>query len=175
MNEGRNTKITGKEIHHVTDKLTETYENGQETTISAAGKKEIIDGGINTLVQSGNWTQKIENGKIALYCKQAIDIFSDEAINFHAPKAEFHPEFHKFSMTALSESVTGNSLSINGASETATAVAGSRIGVSLSHTNVVFKHDTFVSSNKGMEVKQIKALIKSGGVSISSKLLTLFL
>ncbi|WP_405055560.1 type VI secretion system Vgr family protein [Kosakonia oryzae] len=40
---GRTTNIEGTELHHVTDKLTEKYDSGQETTIAAGeGKRPLM-------------------------------------------------------------------------------------------------------------------------------------
>ncbi|EKL0981588.1 TPA: type VI secretion system tip protein VgrG [Klebsiella aerogenes] len=175
IKDGRDTKIEGTELHHVTDKITETYENGQETVITASGKKETIDGGLNVLVNTGNWSQTVQGGSITIFSPQEINITSGAAINMKAPKAKFEPKFHNISATALNESFTGNSFSMTGASESVTGMSGSRTGVSLSHSNVSVSHNTFGYSNKAMEIRQIKAVIKSGALSLSSKMLTLFL
>ena len=168
IKDGRDTKIEGTELHHVTDKIIETYENGQETVITASGKKETIDGGLNVLVNTGNWSQTVQGGSITIFSPQEINITSGTAINMNAPKAKFEPKFHNISVTALNESFTGNSFSMTIASESSTSV-------SLSHSNVSVSHNTFGYSNKAMEIRQIEAVIKSGALSLSSKMLTLIL
>ncbi|EMM6761828.1 type VI secretion system tip protein VgrG [Pluralibacter gergoviae] len=172
---GRTTDIDGEEFHHVTKKITEKFDNSQETTICAGGRKETIEGGLIVEVKSGDWTQTIESGKITISSPQEINIISGTSINMKAPKAKFEPKFHNFSVTALNESFTGNSFSMTGMSESVTGVSASRTGASFSHTNVSVSHNTFGYSNKAMEVSQIKSVITSGALSMSSKLLTLFL
>mgnify|MGYP002765110783 FL=1 len=172
---GRDTKIEGTELHHVTDKIIETYENGQETVITASGKKETIDGGLNVLVNTGNWSQTVQGGSITIFSPQEINITSSTAIHMNAPKAKFKPKKHNLSVTALNESITGNSLSMTLTSESVAGISGSRTGVSLSHSNVSVSHNTFGYSNKAMDIRQIKADIKSGALSLSSKMLTLIL
>lgn len=171
---GRTTDIDGTELHHVTNKLTEIYDSGQETTIVSGGRVETIGGGIKVEVQSGTWTQNVK-GAITISSPDEINIISGKAINMKAPKAKFEPKFHNLSITALSESFTGNSFSMTGMSESMTGISGSRTGVSFSHSNVSVSHNTFAYSNKAMELSQINAVINSGDLSMSSKLLTLFL
>lgn len=127
------------------------------------------------MVNTGNWSQTVQGGSITIFSPQEINITSGAAINMKAPKAKFEPKFHNISATALNESFTGNSFSMTGASESVTGMSGSRTGVSLSHSNVSVSHNTFGYSNKAMEIRQIKAVIKSGALSLSSKMLTLFL
>ncbi|EAA0892401.1 type VI secretion system tip protein VgrG [Salmonella enterica] len=175
IKDGRDTKIEGTELHHVTDKITEKYENGQETVVFASGKKETIDGGLNVLVNTGNWTQTVQGGSITIFSPQEINIISSMAINMKAPKTKFEPKLHNLSVTALNESFTGNSFSMTGASESFTIMSLSRTGVSLSHSNVSISYNTFGYSKNAMELKQIKTDIKSGDLSLSSKKLTSFL
>ncbi|WP_313510752.1 type VI secretion system tip protein TssI/VgrG, partial [Kosakonia sacchari] len=165
---GRTSNIDGTELHHVTGKLTEKYDSGQETTIAAGGRKETIDGGVTIDVNSGNWTQNVNAGTIAIFSPDVITIKSDSKVSIDVPFMESRASSHK-------ESFVGNNFSMTGASESITGASASRTGVSLSHSNVSVSHNTFGYSNKAMEIKQIKAVVKSGGLSMSSKLLTLFL
>ncbi|MDP9567410.1 UNVERIFIED_ORG: type VI secretion system secreted protein VgrG [Kosakonia oryzae] len=165
---GRTTNIEGTELHHVTDKLTEKYDSGQETTIAAGGRKETIDGGVTIDVNSGNWTQNVNAGTITVFSPDVITIKSDSKVSIDVPFMVSRASSHK-------ESFVGNNFSMTGASESITGVSASRTGASLSHSNVSISHNTFGYSNKAMEIRQIKAVVKSGGLSMSSKLLTLFL
>ncbi|TDT52410.1 type VI secretion system secreted protein VgrG [Enterobacter sp. AG5470] len=114
IKDGRSTDVTGNETHHVSQKLTETFDQGQETTIGSAGRKETIDGGVTIDVNSGNWTQNVNNGTITIYSPQQINITSDTGINLNSPKALIQPKLHTLTITALNESFYGNNVSTAG-------------------------------------------------------------
>ncbi|WP_411202191.1 type VI secretion system tip protein TssI/VgrG [Kosakonia cowanii] len=165
---GRETNIDGKELHHVTEKLTERYDSGQEITIATGGRTETIQGNVTTNINKGNWTQNVNSGTIMIFSPDVITIKSDSKVSIDVPFMVSRASSHK-------ESFVGNNLSFTLASESITGISGSRTGVSLTHNNVSVSHNTFGYSNKAMELRQIKAVVKSGGLSLSSKLLTLFL
>lgn len=119
-------------------------------------------------VNSGNWTQNVNAGTITVFSPDVITIKSDSKVSIDVPFMVSRASSHK-------ESFVGNNFSMTGASESITGVSASRTGASLSHSNVSISHNTFGYSNKAMEIRQIKAVVKSGGLSMSSKLLTLFL
>lgn len=121
----RDTTINGTESHHVTGKLTETYDKGQDTTIGADGKTETILGGVVVNVNSGNWEQNVNDGTITIYSPDEINITSGTSVNINAPKALFQPKIHSLTITALSESATGNSLSLTGVSTSFAALSNS--------------------------------------------------
>ncbi|WPG19177.1 type VI secretion system tip protein TssI/VgrG [Kosakonia cowanii] len=168
IKDGRETNIDGAELHHVTEKLTERYDSGQETTIATGGRTETIQGNVTTNINKGNWTQNVNSGTIMIFSPDVITIKSDSKVSIDVPFMVSRASSHK-------ESFVGNNLSFTLASESITGISGSRTGVSLSHSNISVSHNTFGYSNKAMELKQIKAVVKSGGLSLSSKLLTLFL
>ncbi|AST68446.1 ImpA family type VI secretion-associated protein [Kosakonia cowanii] len=168
IKDGRETNIDGKELHHVTEKLTEQYDSGQETTIATGGRTETIQGNVTTNINKGNWTQNVNSGTIMIFSPDVITIKSDSKVSIDVPFMVSRASSHK-------ESFVGNNLSFTLASESITGISGSRTGVSLTHNNVSVSHNTFGYSNKAMELRQIKAVVKSGGLSLSSKLLTLFL
>ncbi|WP_263754494.1 type VI secretion system Vgr family protein [Kosakonia cowanii] len=168
IKDGRETNIDGKELHHVTEKLTERYDSGQEITIATGGRTETIQGNVTTNINKGNWTQNVNSGTIMIFSPDVITIKSDSKVSIDVPFMVSRASSHK-------ESFVGNNLSFTLASESITGISGSRTGVSLTHNNVSVSHNTFGYSNKAMELRQIKAVVKSGGLSLSSKLLTLFL
>ncbi|WP_342325068.1 type VI secretion system tip protein TssI/VgrG [Kosakonia sp. BYX6] len=165
---GRITDIEGTELHHVTELVTEKYDSGQMKTIVSGGKVETIDGGVTVDVNSGNWTQNVNAGTITIYSPNVITIKSKSKVSIDVPFMESRASSHK-------ESFVGNNFSMTIASESITGVSASRTGVSLAHSNVSVSHNTFGYSNKAMEIKKIVTVVKSGGLSMSSKLLTLFL
>ena len=117
MTSYRDTTINGREFHHVTGKLTQAYDEGQETTISAGGRTETIQDGVVIYVNSGNWTHNVNDGTITIFSAHDITLRSTTKINLDAPhiksKAKAHNESftgNSFSMTGLSESFTGASL-----------------------------------------------------------------
>ena len=164
----RDTTIHGNELHHVTGKLSENYDQGQETTISSGGRKETIQGAVIVNIDSGSWTQNVNAGSITIYSPNDITLESKTKINLMAPNVKSKAKAHN-------ESFTGNSFSMTGASESITGLSASRTGLSLAHANVSVSYTTFGYSNKAMDLKHIKAVITSGALSMSSKLLTLFL
>ncbi|EGI3917516.1 type VI secretion system tip protein VgrG [Escherichia coli] len=153
----RKTEIKGKESHHVTDKITEEYKNGQET---------IIDGGLKVFVRTGDWTQKVENGSITIESPDVINIVSSKAINIKAPKAKIGKIDHTCSATGASESFTGNSFSITGASESITGMNASNTCVTISNTILSIGNTCFSLSRDAISLKKREADIKQSSLTM---------
>ncbi len=170
---GRTTEITGDELQHVTGKFMQRIDNGLETVIQE-GQTETITGGVIINVNSGNWEQNVNSGTITITSPPDITLKSATNINLDAPKSSY-------TIAGFKETLTGNSASVTGASESLTGFAMDikTASVGWTHTavsrNVIsFSHKTFESKNSPMEVTQIKALVTSGALHWSSKLLTMF-
>ena len=170
---GRTTEITGDELQHVTGKFMQRIDNGLETVIQE-GQTETITGGVIINVNSGNWEQNVNSGTITITSPHDITLKSATNINLDAPKSSY-------TIAGFKETLTGNSASVTGASESLTGFAMDikTASVGWTHTavsrNVIsFSHKTFESKNSPMEVTQIKALVTSGALHWSSKLLTMF-
>ncbi len=170
---GRTTEITGDELQHVTGKFMQRIDNGLETVIQG-GQTETITGGVIINVNSGNWEQNVNSGTITITSPHDITLKSATNINLDAPKSSY-------TIAGFKETLTGNSASVTGASESLTGFAMDikTASVGWTHTavsrNVIsFSHKTFESKNSPMEVTQIKALVTSGALHWSSKLLTMF-
>ncbi|ARD60424.1 ImpA family type VI secretion-associated protein [Kosakonia radicincitans DSM 16656] len=146
---GRTTNIEGTELHHVTDKLTEKYDSGQETTIAAGGRKETIDGGVTIDVNSGNWTQNVNAGTITISSPNLIKISSKQQIVMEAPEAVFKPKLHTLSVTGFSESFVGTSVSGTIASLAAVGVTNSINGLSNSFKLKEFSKTVFKKESNG--------------------------
>lgn len=148
----RETTINGKESHHVTGKLTETYDQGQETTISAGGRKEMIQDGVVINVNSGNWTQNVNDGTITIFSPQNITLRSTKDITLDAPTITKNTEQHN-------DYVTGQSLSIKGVSFglTATNISASAVSLSVGAFSIKNKpfelkrHDNKIQFVSGVE------------------------
>ncbi|MDN2486479.1 type VI secretion system tip protein VgrG [Kosakonia sacchari] len=123
VKEGRITEVEGTESHHVTGLVTEKFDSGQMTTIAAGGRNETINGGVTIDVEGGGWTQTINGGELTIKSPHKINLISSTGVNIEAPTAWFQPKLHSFSMTAWSESFTGNSFSLVGFSEGITTVS----------------------------------------------------
>ncbi|WP_039054783.1 type VI secretion system tip protein TssI/VgrG [Enterobacter sp. Bisph1] len=147
VNERRETLINGSEFHHVTGKLTEDYDQGQQTTIGADGRKETILGGVVINVNSGNWTQNVNEGTITIFSPQDITLRSTTKINLDAPNIKSKAKAHNESFTGNSFSMTGTSESFTGASFGFTA---STISTSLMSVSV----GAFSIKNKPFELKR---------------------
>ncbi|MHC0464324.1 type VI secretion system Vgr family protein [Kosakonia cowanii] len=166
IKDGRETNIDGAELHHVTKKLTENYDEGQQTNITA--------GGLEINVNGGDWKQTVANGEIKIYSPNLIKITSDTHVLIESPifettdttKRSFAQEFisHVSKKTTFDIfSATGKLLSLNYAQ---TNITSNPISIS---------HKAFEYKNNPMKISLLKSFITSGGVSISSKILTLFL
>ena len=162
----RKTEIKGKESHHVTDKITEEYKNGQET---------IIDGGLKVFVRTGDWTQKVERGSITIESPDEINIVSSKAINMKAPKAKIGKIDHTCSATGASESFTGNSFSITGASESITGMNAFNNCVTISNTFLSIGNTFFSLSKDAVALKKREADIKQSSLSSIQSQVTTFL
>ncbi|HFL1539514.1 TPA: type VI secretion system Vgr family protein [Enterobacter asburiae] len=120
----KTTIVDGNEEHHVTSKITENYDGGQDTTIASGGMKVNVNG--------GNWEQNVNDGTIHIYSPNEIKLTSGTSITMEAPAAEFKPKLHSLTVTAFNESVTGHNLSVTGLSEIVTVNNVSFSGISSS-------------------------------------------
>ncbi|WLI77594.1 type VI secretion system tip protein TssI/VgrG [Kosakonia sp. H02] len=125
VKERRDTTIDGTESHHVTKKITEHYDEGQQTVIASKGRNETIDGGVVINVNSGNWEQNVNGGTITFFSPHDINITSETAVNINAPKALFQPKVHSLTITAFNESFTGHNLSASVVSNTLAGMSNS--------------------------------------------------
>ncbi|MCA4824384.1 MAG: type VI secretion system tip protein VgrG [Serratia rubidaea] len=142
----RELKTDGEEKHHVTGKMTEEFDKGLETTIAAVGKKETISGGVisdikggvdekikdgvTTNINSGNWTQNVNDGTITIYSPQLIRIASGTKISLEAPESVFNPKLHSLTVTAFSETLTGNTATASGVTSAMIGVSNAVTGLS---------------------------------------------
>ena len=166
---GRRSGIDGEEFHNVTQKITENYGDGQETTISKGGRKETIYGGVEIKVQSGDWSQNVINGKVTISSPQEINLISETSINMNAPKATFSSKIHELSFTGFKESFTGTSLGITGVNTFINGLVTSIAGTSVSSNVFSISYSKFTQNIKKTEVSQSDVSIDGGTVHIICK------
>ncbi|CAI0984638.1 type VI secretion system Vgr family protein [Serratia ficaria] len=164
----RSVDTDGEESHHVTGKLTENFDKGLETTVAANGKKETITGGVITDIQggvseaikdgvttninSGNWTQNVNDGTITIFSPNLIKIVSGEKISLEAPESVFNPKLHSLTVTAFSESFTGNSVTGSVVTNTLVGVANNVTGLSNAFKIKEFSKTAFKTETNGVVV-----------------------
>jgi len=162
----KTTTVDGNEEHHVTGKITEKYDSGQDTTIASGGMKVNVNG--------GNWEQNVKSGTIAIYSPDLIKITSDTKVMIESPTFETKDHHkHTFAQKAvsyISEHVKGELLSV-----TAKGLAFSYAQTNISVTPISISHKSFEQKNSAMELKTIGSFISSGAIHWSSKALTLLL
>ncbi|QJT81165.1 type VI secretion system Vgr family protein [Kosakonia sp. MUSA4] len=161
---GRTTNIEGTELHHVTDKLTEKYDSGQETTIAA--------GGLSVNVNDGNWTQNVNSGEISIYSPGLIKITSGTKVMIESPTFETtDANKHSYAHSALTYIKEHTKSELYAATFKGLSLSYAQTYASI--TPISFSHKSFEKKNSAMELKTIGCFITSGGVHWSSKALTL--
>ncbi|ASL83200.1 MULTISPECIES: type VI secretion system Vgr family protein [Serratia] len=164
----RTSDIDGNESHHVSGKLTETLDKGRDVTIGAGGHKENITGGVTreikggvnetikdgvtTNINSGDWTQNVNAGTITIYSPHQIKIVSGEKISLEAPESVFNPKLHSLTVTAFSESITGNSVSASAIASSIVGVSNGLTGLSNSYKLKEFSKTAFKTETNGVVV-----------------------
>ncbi|MDJ0087413.1 type VI secretion system tip protein TssI/VgrG [Pantoea allii] len=143
----RDTTINGRESHHVTGKLTETYNQGLNTTIDSGGKVETINDGVLVNINSGNWTQNVNDGTITIYSPHDITLRSTTKINLDAPNIKSKAKAHN-------ESFTGNSFSVTGFSESFTGASFGFTTSTISTSVMSVSVGAFSIKNKPFELKR---------------------
>jgi len=137
----KTTTVDGNEEHHVTGKITEKYDSGQDTTVEVGGfSQNIKAGGINQTVKdgltvnvnSGNWIQNVNDGVVNIYSPHDITIRSGSKIIMDAPEQLATAKGKNISFTGLSASFNAASVSVNGISTSWTPLT-----ISTSLTSIV--------------------------------------
>ncbi|MEJ8324725.1 type VI secretion system tip protein TssI/VgrG, partial [Kosakonia sacchari] len=130
---GRNTDVEGTEYLHVTEKVTERFAQGLETTIVAGGKKETIGEGYKLTVQSNGSWQSINGGSTVyvdgdsyqevsqkIHLKAQRIVFDAPLVEYtHKQEKSFWEEYFTYKHAAMTvkiadASLTGVSVGIKG-------------------------------------------------------------
>lgn len=161
---GRSTNITGTELHHVTEKVTERYDNGED--------KEISAGGLLININGGDWSQNVKNGKISFSSKGMIKLRSKEKVLIDSPVVEItntnRNTYTENAITFFKEHTSKELLSIS-----FKGADFSYIYASASVNPFCFSHTSFELANTAMEMKKLGAFLSSGEIHFVSKILTL--
>lgn len=94
------------------------------------GVDEKIKDGVTTNINSGNWTQNVNDGTITIYSPQLIRIASGTKISLEAPESVFNPKLHSLTVTAFSETLTGNTATASGVTSAMIGVSNAVTGLS---------------------------------------------
>ncbi|TCC07120.1 type VI secretion system tip protein VgrG [Kosakonia quasisacchari] len=166
--------IDGTNLHHVTKLVTEKFDQGQETTIVAGGKRETISGDVNVNIK-GDWTQIIESGKTFISSPNEITIKSDKKISIESPSNWVKTSVHSFSITGFNESITGNNVSLTGNSIGTTGMGSSLTAVSYGSTALSMSRTLVSYSVKTIDNKRSLTKIENSVQNLVISAIHLFI
>ncbi|CAI8835371.1 type VI secretion system Vgr family protein [Kosakonia quasisacchari] len=166
--------IDGTNLHHVTKLVTEKFDQGQETTIVAGGKRETISGDVNVNIK-GDWTQIIESGKTFISSPNEITIKSDKKISIESPSNWVKTSVHSFSITGFNESITGNNVSLTGNSIGTTGMGSSLTVVSYGSTALSMSRTLVSYSVKTIDNKRSLTKIENSVQNLVISAIHLFI